>query len=178
MAHYFNTPQTEAVDRTRATFLDFSELPSFAAPAGDDDLVKTMREGKPNTKYAPLRTPSARVPLAGRPNPPVKPEFTPILKSAMRQAMTSQARDRFQPSTTPAPSKVLFPFSSPALPERSILGESEMNSIDQTPMPMGSSSSMGTPLPNLPGRGELGSNNGNLLTLKEQEAVCLTARAT
>jgi hypothetical protein len=45
--------------------------------------------------------------------------------------------------------------------------------MDQTPMPIQSSSSFSTPIPALPQRGELGlgANNGNLLTLKEQEAV-------
>jgi hypothetical protein len=173
MAHFLNTPQTEAFDHTR--HIDFSEIPDFTAPTGDDELIKVMRGGRNNAKYAPLRTPSARAPLVGRPNPPAgkQQEFTPLLKSAMKLSMTSLARDRYPASsTTPAPNKQAFPFSSPAFPERSMLGDSEMHSIDQTPMPIPeSSSTMGTPLPQLPGRGELGLNNGNLLTLKEQEAV-------
>jgi hypothetical protein len=77
---------------------------------------------------------------------------------------------------TPAALKPDFRLSSPMLPEHSILGESESVSVDQTPIPLPeSSSSMSTPLPALPRRGEmgLGANNGNLLTLKEQEAVSI-----
>ena len=179
MAHNFpNTPQTDAVDRTRATLnLDFSEMPSFLPPDGNDDLVKAVR-GRAS-RYVPLRTPSARAPLVGRPNPPAKQEFTPLLKSATRNQMLQQDRDRNTKEnglTTPAALKPDFRLSSPMLPEHSILGESVSMSVDQTPIPLAeSSSSMSTPLPALPKRGEmgLGANNGNLLTLKEQEAVSI-----
>lgn len=73
---------------------------------------------------------------------------------------------------TPAALKAGFQLSSPALPEQSMLGDSQLTSMDQTPMPIAhSSSSLSTPMPALPQRGELGlASNGNLLTLKEQEA--------
>jgi hypothetical protein len=172
MAHFLNTPHTDAGGRTLGN-IDFSEMPSFHEPTGADDLLKNVRGG--NSKYAPLRTPSVRAPLAGRPNPPAKQEFTPLLKSATRNQLLMRGR-KFQENgglATPAALKPNFQMSSPALPEQSILGESEATSVDQTPMPLPqSSSSVSTPMPALPQRGELGlANGGNLLTLKEQEAV-------
>jgi hypothetical protein len=89
--------------------------------------------------------------------------------------MRDQNRDTKENGlATPAALKPDFRLSSPMLPERSMLGESESINVDQTPIPLPeSSSSMSTPLPALPKRGELdlGANNGNILTLKEQEAV-------
>ena len=176
MAHQFlNTPQTEAVDRTKYSMnLDFSEMPSFLPPNGDDDLVTALKSGR--SKYLPARTPAARVPLLGRPNPPAKQEFTPLLKSATKNQMFMHGhKEKDSPHlSTPAALKADYKFSSPVLPEQSILGMSESMSVDQTPMPLPeSSSAMSTPIPELPKRGELGlgANSGNLLTLKEQEAV-------
>jgi hypothetical protein len=185
MAHHMlDTPRTEAVDRTRATVnLDFSEMPSFMPPGGADDLVKAMNSRGPGNRHISLATPSARAPLAARRNPPAKAEFTPLLQSAaknrlaMRQGAGAGAAKEggARGVDTPAVLRAGYHFSSPALPEASVLLESEITSVDQTPVPIAESSiAMSTPIPILPKKGELGLANGdgaNLLTLKEQEAV-------
>jgi hypothetical protein len=175
--HYIETPRTEAVDRTRYTIPDvsFSEMPSFNAPPGADDLLKAMRGGN-SARPTTFATPSARVPLANRRNPPAaKPEFTPLLHSATRNRMTQGmgAKENAGKLNTPAGLKAGYIPSSPHLPEASML-DSQLTTEDHTPMPMAeSSSAMSTPIPVLPRRGELGmgGDGGNVLTLREQEAV-------
>jgi hypothetical protein len=173
MAYFANdTPRTVPRDRTLAEIDDFSEMNSFAPPPGADNLLNIManRGRKPNT----LSTPSARNPLAQLRNPNAKPEFTPLLKSALKNGNRNRnLLTKDNPIRTPAALKPGYYFSSPHLPEASILGESEITT-DDTPIPVPESSSvMSTPIPRLPRRGEMGMNGdgGNVLTLREQEAV-------
>jgi hypothetical protein len=173
MAPFIDTPRTDAKERTFAQ-IDFSEIPSFMAPPGADDLVNHMRAQNGNRRAHTLATPSTRA--GGRRAPATKPEFTPLLHSAVRNRQTRQMLGG--KLETPAALKNGYRFSSPALPEGSMLGgDSMMSSTDETPIPVpdSSSSAMGTPMPRLPRRGEMGmdGDGGNVLTLKEQEEVCL-----
>ena len=158
--HYIDTPRTEAADRTRMTLPDvsLSEMPSFYAPPGADDLLKAARGN--NSRPTLFATPSARVPLANRRNPPAaKAEFTPLLHSAARNRMEMrdlEAKGKNGKLNTPAGLKAGYIPSSPHLPEASML-DSQLTSEDHTPMPMVDSSiAMSTPMPVLPRRGELG----------------------
>jgi hypothetical protein len=190
MAHHMlDTPRTEAADRTRATLnLDFSEMPSFMPPPGADDLVRAMNSrahgNNPNARHVSLATPSVRAPLAARRNPPAKAEFTPLLQSAAKNRLLQRQQQAAQGTvrgiSTPAALKPGYRMSSPALPEASVLLDSEIASVDQTPMPIAESSiAMSTPIPMMPKRGELGlgGDGANLLTLKEQEVVGWLLRA-
>ncbi len=167
MAHIPATPRTEVGDTTRMTAneLSFSREESFHAPADRDKLFKQM---------GGARTP--RNPLAILRNPNAKNEFTPMLKSATANR-TRQVNGLLNGKiTTPAAMKPGFQMSNTPLPEAStfdIQSSSFGDSIDgRTPVPDPSSSVMSTPMA-LPRRaeGELGNGNGNVLTLREQEAV-------
>ena len=177
---YFDTPRTEAADFTRLTNAngpDFSIEESFRSPSkNNDDLLKHMRNGR----AASITTPRSRNPLAGRKNPPgqSKNEFTPLLKSAMKnRIMSADFNEKENGIKTPAALKNGYRWSSPALPEASSLanGESTTTSMDDpdgTPVPpVASSSMMSTPHVILPNRGEGPLDGGNVLTLREQEAV-------
>jgi hypothetical protein len=176
--HYINTPQTEAGDRTRFTLLDNeldSELPSFQAPAGGDDLLGAMRNSKNDT----LATPRAPLAQLGR-NARAKNEFTPLLKSAAKNRLLQrdlEAKENHGVPETPAALKPGYRFSSPAIPEASSLMDTSMSSEHTPLVPVDSSSAMSTPMA-LPKRGELGmgGDGGNVLTLREQEAVSPLAR--
>lgn len=166
--HYIDSPEKtefEVADRTRLTGMDFSEMPSFVAPAGKDDLLKAVR----NQKATGFATP--RAPLAGRNrNVQTRNEFTPLLKSATqnRRGMRDGDSKENHGLATPAALKAGYRFSSPMVPEATIVDSSGIS--EHTPMvPTDSSSMDATPmaLPNK--RGELG--DGNVLTLREQEAV-------
>jgi hypothetical protein len=155
--------------------IDFSEMPSFMPPTDADNLVNHMRAQNGNRRAHTLATPSARAAGARRREPAMKPEFTPLLHSAVRNRQTRQMLGGGL--ETPAALKPGYRFSSPALPEASMMGgDSMLSSTDDTPIPVpdSSSSAMGTPMPQLPRRGEMGLNGdgGNVLTLKEQEEVC------
>lgn len=167
MAHLLETPRTEAGDMTRFTSNDhsFSREESFQAPAGRDNLFKQM---------SGVRTP--RNPLAAVRNPNAKNEFTPMLKSATANR-TRQVNGLLNGKiTTPAAMKPGFTMSNTPLPEASsfdLQSSSFSQSIDgRTPVPDPSSSAMSTPMA-LPRRaeGEMDNGNGNVLTLREQEAV-------
>jgi chromosome segregation ATPase len=185
MAHHMlDTPRTEAADRTRATLnLDFSEMPSFMPPPGADDLVRAMNSRahgtNPIARHASLATPSARAPLAARRNPPARAEFTPLLQSAAKNRLLQRQQQEGKGVATPAALKAGYRMSSPALPEASVLLDSEIASMDQTPVALAESSiAMSTPIPMMPKRGELGlgGDGANLLTLREQEAVSCCSR--
>lgn len=166
MAHIPETPRTEVGDATRYE-VDFSMEQSFQAPAGRDSLFKQMAQ-------AGARTP--RNALATIRNPNARAEFTPVLKSAIANR-TKQVHGLLNGKmTTPAALKPGFNMSNTPLPEASSIdmqSSSFAESIDgRTPVPDPSSSAMSTPMA-LPRRaeGELDNGNGNVLTLREQEAV-------
>lgn len=151
--------------RFTANDASFSMEASFQAPAGRDNLFKQM---------SGARTP--RNPLAALRNPNAKNEFTPMLKSATANR-TRQINGLLDGKiTTPAAMKPGFVMSNTPLPEASMF-DADMSSFSRsidgrTPVPDPSSSAMSTPMA-LPRRaeGELDTGNGNVLTLREQEAV-------
>lgn len=165
--HYIDSPEKtefEVGDRTRLT-MDFSEIASFVAPDGKDDLLKAVR----NQKATGFVTP--RAPLAGR-NRNVQRgnEFTPLLKSAMqnRRGIHDGESKENHGLATPAALKAGYRFSSPMAPEATVVDSSVIS--EHTPMvPTDSSSMDNTPMALPNNRGEMG--DGNVLTLREQEAV-------
>lgn len=197
MAYNFvDTPRTEAGDRTHLTAanLSFSEIQSYPSPSkdGSNDLVSRMRSR--NNGQA-LRTPRARNALSGLSNTRTRNEFTPLLKSAAANRMKSFPEDTENtvddlvssvmaagPGGVPRTPAYLKPgykeAQTPGLPiDSSVLnGEDTRSSggAGATPVPpnVASSSLMSTPMPILPPRGEEGrGDQGNVLTLREQEAV-------
>ena len=167
MAHLPDTPRTEVGDITRLTTIEpsFSMEETFHAPTDRDNLFNQM---------SGARTP--RNNLASRRNLNAKNEFTPMLKSATTNR-TRQVNGLFDGKlTTPAAMKPGFQVSNTPLPEAStydIESSSYADSVDgRTEMPNLSASDMSTPMA-LPRRseGEMDGGNGNVLTLREQEAV-------
>jgi len=184
---YVDTPRTDADDRTHlgdfthAGITELSFEPSFASPSKRDDILKIARGGRVG---AVLSTPSARNPLAQLRNPNAKNEFTPLLKSATRHRAQQQYTSGANGNTpglfdgrlrTPAVLKAGYKWDSPGLPEPSeMVNSSSMidgDNLENTPIPPEqSSSTMSTPLA-LP-RKDGALDGGNVLTLREQEAVC------
>lgn len=183
---YIETPRTDAGN---ATYLsnahnleNFSVENSFLSPSKSrDDLVSQMRNGRGRS----LKTPRSRVPFTDRQNlpkaPPVRGEFTPLLKSAARNSMFRKGKLSGAPQT-PAFLKAGYQeTNSPALPAPEIsglYGDDTGSSVgvdgDGTPIPqIASSSAQSTPLAVLPKRddGAVLADQGNMLTLREQENV-------
>jgi hypothetical protein len=172
MEHFVETPRTEGIDRTRFTIPDYSELPSFQAPAGKDNLLNAVRNGQGRNAFA---TPSARAPLAKlSKNAQAKNEFTPLLHSATKNPMAMRGKEEKENGglAKPAALKPGFQLSSPNVPEASSIDNSSMIS-DRTPMPEVNSSSFENSTPMALPKGQL--DSGNVLTLREQEAVCTSA---
>jgi hypothetical protein len=168
MAHFVETPRTDAVDRTRFTIPDLSEYPSFVAPAGKDNLLNAVKNPQARNTFA---TPSARAPLASRSrNAQARNEFTPLLHSATKNRMAMRGRDGKENGglATPAALKAGFQLDSPGVPDASSMDNSSMIS-DRTPMPEVNSSSFENSTPMAMPKGQL--DSGNVLTLREQEAV-------
>lgn len=172
---------TRLNDNTMAADLDFSIEPSFHAPDNDRDaLFKQMGGAKPRS----LSTPRAA--LGNLRNPNARNEFTPLMKSAMANR-TRQVNGLLKGGlTTPAALRPGFELGGSPLPEASTLDAANSSSLSysgvdgRTPLPPDASASdMSTPMA-LPKRGQEGlEGNGNVLTLREQEAVssrCLTVR--
>ena len=170
MAHFIDTPRTERGDQTRMsqTGIEFTELESFHAPAGRDNLFSKPTNG--------TRTP-ARNPLAALRNPTAKPEFTPMMKSATTNR-TRQVNGLLKGGiATPAALKKGFELSATPLPEASTMNVmsssfvSESGIGSQTPVPQQQDSSdISTPMA-LRRRPEGEFDDGKGLTLREQEAV-------
>ena len=169
MAHFLDTPRTERGDQTRMsqTGIDFTELESFQAPAGRDNLFKAANG---------TRTP-VRAPLATLHNPTARPEFTPMMKSATTNR-TRQVNGLLKGGiSTPAALKKGFELSATPLPEASTMNVmsssfvSESGIGSQTPVPQQADySDISTPMA-LRRRPEGEFDDGKGLTLREQEAV-------
>lgn len=147
---------TDYHDTTHFQQPDMSVENSFQAPAGRDNL------------FARQRTPG-RNPLAALRNPAAKAEFTPMLKSA-----TANRTRQVNGLTTPIGLKAGFKVGGTPLPEASTM-DVQSSSFSESSMAVpqaADSSAMSTPMA-LPRRaeGELDNGNGNVLTLREQEAV-------
>lgn len=174
MAHFVESPdRSEAMDKTRFTNVDFSEMPSFQAPAGKDNLLNAVRKGGNNHMNA-FTTPRPALASRSR-NPQARPEFTPLLKSATKNAMRGAGRDGQEKENglaTPAALRPGFALQSPGVGDATALGDSSVISDgDRTPVPQDvHSSSFENSTPMALPQGQLG--DGNVLTLREQEAVC------
>lgn len=182
---YIETPRTDAGNATyfsNGHNLDnFSVENSFLSPLkGKDNLVSDVRNGHGIS----LKTPRARVPFSDRRNLPGAPgrgEFTPLLQSVAKRNLERNGKISGAPET-PAFLKAGYHGSdSPTLPGADVTGVygSDVNSSavgdDGTPIPpVASSSAQSTPLAVLPQRDAAGvlTDQGNLMTLREQENVC------
>lgn len=188
---YIETPRTDAGNATLMTnghnLENFSVENSLLSPLKrkdtKDDLLSQMRNGRGS-----LKTPRARYPLADRrnlPSIPARQEFTPLLHSVAKKNLERKGRLHGQPQTPGFLKGSLQHSDSPALPgtEASALYGSEMGSsvvvdTDGTPMPhITGSSEQSTPLAVLPKRDANGvlNDQGNIMTLREQENVCCPA---
>ena len=185
---YIETPQTDAGNATFMTngqiLDDFSVENSFVAPSkGNDDLLQQMRNGRGLN----LKTPRTRNPLADRrnlPNAPRPGEFTPLLKSVAKNNINRNNKSKGAPQTPAFLKDGYKGADTPALPgvESSRIYGEETGSLggdmeDATPVPqVASSSAQSTPLA-LPQRdaGGVLTSEGNAMTLREQENVCLLA---
>lgn len=191
--NYVETPRTELGDMTRFTAgnLSFSMEQPFPSPSKDpaNDLVRQIKSrGASNHQ---LKTPRARNALLDRKNGPARNEFTPLLKSAARNRFRGHAQTENKENddellnsvlsgnapATPAYLKADYrEVNTPGLPVNSSMFEAEHTGSSQgegTPVPpaVASSSLMSTPMPILPQRQGGVIDQGNILTLREQEAV-------
>ena len=188
--NYVDSPRTEAGETTRFTAPDmsFSMVQPFPSPSKDpaNDLVRQMKSrGGSN---------SLKTPRGHRKTGPAKNEFTPLLKSAAHnryraynQTENKENDDDLLHSVisgnAPATPAYLKPgyresANTPGLPvNSSVIDDDATGSSqgDSTSVPLAaanSSSIMSTPIPVLPQRGHGGVlEQGNVLTLREQEAV-------
>lgn len=188
---YAETPRTDAGNATLMTngrdLENFSIENSLLSPLKRkntrEDLLSQMRNGRGS-----LKTPKARFPLADRknlPSLPARQEFTPLLQSVTKKNFERKGRLSGQPDTPAFLKGSLRHSDSPALPGTEIsvlygseLGSSVMVDNDRAPMPqMAGSSEQSTPLAVLPKRDGNGvlTDQGNLMTLREQENVCGSA---
>lgn len=161
------TPRTERGDMTRmdSEIGNFSMEESFQAPAGRDNLFSRANGA---------RTP--RNPLATMRNPAAKNEFTPMMASATKNRLRQANGGLNGGLTTPAALKPGFVLSNTPLPEGTMIDALSSSfsetDINRTPVPQADSSALSTPTAILRrGEGALDNGNGNLLTLREQEAV-------
>jgi len=162
MAHAFplSSPGSDRHDTTHFQQPDMSIEGSFHAPAGRDNLFSKPRT--PRHTLAALRNPAAKV------------EFTPLMKSAVANR-TRQANGL----ATPIGLKAGFKVGGTPLPEASTMDIHSSSFSESTSMAVpqaADSSAMSTPMA-LPRRaeGELDNGNGNVITLREQEAVSTPA---
>lgn len=181
MADYFASSQFDTGETTRLSHtatqahLDFSEEASFRAPQGGDALFDRFKQLN-GARQPALSTPRAA--LARKRNPNAKNEFTPMLKSATANR-TCQVNGLPKGGLeTPAALKPGFEIGGTPLPEASTMDAMNSSSISESNIggrtagpDMLSSSDLSTPMA-LPKRGqEALDGNGNVLTLREQEAV-------
>lgn len=175
---YFDSPATERDDQSRidkTNFdVDFSIMPSFASPAKPDhNLMNQIKGMGSGSRSRIISTPRARQPLGERKNPPGKAEFTPLLKSATANRLKQVNGDAKESGIkTPAALRPGFKLDVTPLPEHSTIDSSSVVEDEGTPVPAIASSSLdlSTPLA-LPRRDGGGLGDGNVLTLREQEAV-------
>lgn len=205
MAHnYVETPRTEAGERTYLSTRDLSlsEIQPYPSPSKDpkNDLVQQIKARNGGA----IRTPRARDALSSMRNPGARNEFTPLLKSAAQNRFFHSSREARSyheekentsddlvnsmlggPQGVPRTPAYLKPgyveAQTPGLPMNSSMLDGEHTGSSAgagTPVALNvaSSSLMSTPMPVLPPRGEEGRGDpGNVLTLREQEAVSIYA---
>jgi len=201
--NFVDTPRTEIGDRTHLTAanVSFSEIQGFPSPT-KNPATDLINSGRSRSNGQAVRTPRARNVLGGL-RPGAKNEFTPLLKSAAHNRFRTEARSAkkyardgkenvteelvnsmLAGSTngvprTPAYLKVGYKdtYQTPGLPiESSVLDETSLggNKTPGPPPAISSSTLMSTPIPAMPVKGQEGrTDQGNVLTLREQEAVSL-----
>lgn len=140
---------------------------SFVAPAGRDALRAGTKDKMSLTTPGGPRNPLQLLPN-GAQSRAVKLEFTPLMKSALRNNMSKKI------STTSRKGPRVPDTPGMALPrlEESMVSTSSAGRHDYTPMPQQLSSSVNsTPLAQLPPRDGAVVNEGNMMTLREQENI-------
>lgn len=184
---FIETPRTDAGNSTCLPngygLEDFSTENTFLSPSKKEkDLVSQLRTGRGIN----LKTPRPRAPFGDRRNLPLAPvqgEFTPLLNSVAKKNFERSEKRNGVPETPAFLKKGYKGADSPALPTATPgaysenTGSSVGNTEDGTPVPqMASSSAQVTPLAVLPRRDGEGvlTDQGNVLTLREQENVCST----
>lgn len=178
---YVETPHTDAGNATymsNAHNLDnFSVENSFISPSKTKhDLLSQLR----HERGLNLKTPRSRAPLTDRRNLPTAPhaEFTPLLRSAVKNNVLRKTKAGGAPPTPAFLKNGYQDSNSPALPPAELSGlyEDDTGSsagANGTPIPQVASSAASTPLAVLPKRGAGGvlTDQGNVMTLREQENV-------
>ncbi|TGJ78307.1 hypothetical protein E0Z10_g10458 [Xylaria hypoxylon] len=175
-----DTPRTNLGD---ATYLgrpppdfDMTQEPSFQSPSKDNNLLQQMRNGR----AVNIRTPrGSRAPLGDKRNLPAGiggSEFTPMLKSATRNSARRRGKENTNGLTTPALGKIDEDMDMTNVPvESSLFGPSRnMSYADATALPeVDASSTTSTPtiLPTRRGGDKGPLQDGNQLSLREQENV-------
>lgn len=168
---FIGTPKPDATT-TSFNSEDFDGLnqlgieASFVAPQKNDILSRGRRQYD-------LATPrGGRGPLQLLPNGaqarPGRAEFTPLMKSAAKNNMSKKLSMSARRKTT------IPDTPGMALPrlEESMVSNSSATRNDYTPMPQQVSSSVAsTPLAQLPARDGAVVNDGNVMTLREQEGI-------
>lgn len=177
-----DTPRTNIGDATylsrQPDFADISQEASFLSPGKDGNLLQQLRNGRSNG--VSLRTPRQRGPLADRRNLPPSvggAEFTPLLKSATRNSSRRSGKENTGlVSNTPAALSRIEEDDMTPVPrmDASMYSTSRNQSyMDNTLPQVDTSSTASTPMALPPRRGgDKGPlNDGNQLSLREQENV-------
>ncbi|THC98584.1 hypothetical protein EYZ11_001936 [Aspergillus tanneri] len=198
---YIDTPRTEvdgnatyltngfrSVGRHNISALSVEN--SFHTPSKDEDILKGIGEGRKRSSGAfKLSTPragsgpkSTKSALNNRQHlPTVAPtdgEFTPLMKSATRNNFLRNMSTTRGASAPKTPSYLRQSYRSsantPGLPANEMTYIDEEDEMDDQPTPLpqvASSSAQSTPLPGLSKNGSGLLNDGQNMTLKEQEKI-------
>lgn len=177
-----DTPRTNVGDATYLSrapdFADISQEASFRSPGKDGNLLQQLRNGR--SHGISLRTPRQRGPLSDRQNLPPSvggAEFTPLLKSATRNAINLQGKEnpgRGQYSPGLGGMEEDGDLTPVARIDTSIYPGSHNRSYMDRTLPQADGSSVAsTPLALPRRRGGDGGplDDGNQLSLREQENV-------
>lgn len=167
MAHnYLSSPSRTEIDLSRTRDFELSPAEkSFYPPEGRDGLFSTKFNNA-------AQTPRNRNNIAQLKNANAQNEFTPLMKSAVANRTRQVNGFANGKLATPAGLKADYHNEmTPGLPEASTF-DAQSSFSEVTQVPHQSSSIMSTPVA-LPrrGEGEIDGQNGNVLTLREQEAV-------
>ena len=182
-APYIPTPKTNDASYISTQLERLGELSpekSFVH-AQNGDLITQMRNARNTGVSLKTPRPNARDPLRLLPNGNQgKSEFTPLMQSVTKKNIARRLSSRKSggPQTPAFLKNGYVNGATPGLPELSHLhsehtSSSAGNANDLTPLPHNvSSSAQSTPLAQLPPRnGGAAVNDGNMMTLREQEGI-------
>ncbi|KAJ2904644.1 Spindle-pole body protein [Zalerion maritima] len=174
-----DTPRTALGDATymsRAPDFDMSIEPSFYSPNKGGNLLDQLRNGRAGG--ISLRTPrgGSRAPLNDVRNLPAGiggPEFTPLLKSATRNSAMRYGKENGAGSATPAALGMIDEDMTPVPAGDASMFNKSTSYADTTYPEADTSSATSTPfaLPARRGEGKGPLQDGNQLSLREQENV-------